>query len=59
MCHADLTLLDTNTDPGFKGYGPRQCMDWEAVREWVGENAWDTQRFDTRHRHNSSHTKPR
>jgi hypothetical protein len=51
MCHGDLTLMDTNTDPGFKGYRPRQCTDWEALREWVGENAWDLQRFDTRYRH--------
>jgi hypothetical protein len=57
MCHADLTLMDTNTDPRFKGYGPRQCMDWEAVRQWVGKNAWDIQRFDTLHGHNDSDTK--
>jgi hypothetical protein len=56
MCNADLTLMDTNIDPGFKGYGPRQCVDWEAVREWLGKNAWDRQRFHTDHGHDDSNT---
>lgn len=45
MCHADLTLFDSSIDPGFTGYGSRQCMDWEAVTKWVSDNAWEKQRF--------------
>jgi hypothetical protein len=45
ICQSDMTLVSTDNDLEFDHAPPRQCRDFDAVRQWVMDRRYDYEKW--------------